>query len=85
VVLDEASSRLDPHTEQLLEHAIAKLLEGRTGIVVAHRLATMKRADIVVILDRSGVAELGPREELAADPDARLSHMLCAGLGEVPA
>jgi ABC-type multidrug transport system fused ATPase/permease subunit len=86
VVLDEASSRLDPHTEQLLEQAITKLLEGRTGIVIAHRLATVERADIVLILDRGGVAELGRREELAADPDSRLSRLLgAAGLGEVPA
>lgn len=45
VVLDEASSRLDPHTEELLEHAIDRLLLGRTGIVIAHRLRTLQRAD----------------------------------------
>ena len=83
VVLDEASSRLDPHTEQLLEHVITRLLEGRTGIVIAHRLATVERADIVLILDHGGVAELGRREELAADPDSRLSRLLSAGRGEV--
>lgn len=82
VVLDEASSRLDPQTEQLLEHAITNLLDGRTGIVIAHRLVTIERADIVLVLDRGGVAELGRREELAADPDSRLSQLLAAGRGE---
>jgi ATP-binding cassette, subfamily B, bacterial len=83
VVLDEASSRLDPHTEELLEHAVTKLLAGRTGIVVAHRLATVDRADLVLVLDRGRVAELGRREELAADPDSRLAALLRSGRGEV--
>jgi ATP-binding cassette subfamily B protein len=83
VVLDEASSRLDPHTEQLLEHAVTKLLAGRTGIVIAHRLATVDRADLVVVLDRGRVAELGRREDLAADPDSRLAALLRSGRGEV--
>lgn len=51
VILDEASSRLDPVTEQLLEKAIARLLVGRTAIIIAHRLATLKRADQIMILD----------------------------------
>jgi ATP-binding cassette, subfamily B, bacterial len=83
VVLDEASSRLDPHTEELLEEAVTKLLAGRTGIVIAHRLATVDRADVVLVLDRGHVAELGRREELAADPDSRLSGLLRSGRGEV--
>jgi ATP-binding cassette, subfamily B, bacterial len=83
VVLDEASSRLDPHTEELLEHAVAKLLAGRTGIVIAHRLATVDRADVVLVLDRGRVAELGRRDELAADPGSRLSALLRTGRGDV--
>ncbi len=83
VVLDEASSRLDPHTEQLLEHAVTKLLAGRTGIVIAHRLATVDRADLVLVLDHGRVAELGRREDLAADPDSRLAALLRSGRGEV--
>ena len=50
VVLDEASSRLDPHTEALLERAMDRLLDGRTGIVIAHRLRTIERADDVLRL-----------------------------------
>jgi ABC-type multidrug transport system fused ATPase/permease subunit len=83
VVLDEASSRLDPRTEQLLEHAITKLLEGRTGIVIAHRLSTVERADSIVILDTGRVAELGDREALAEDPTSRFSRLLRARSGEV--
>ncbi|MEJ7654724.1 MAG: hypothetical protein WKH64_16020 [Chloroflexia bacterium] len=51
VILDEASSRLDPHTERLLERAVTRLLEGRTGVVIAHRLATVERADRILILE----------------------------------
>lgn len=83
VVLDEASSRLDPLTEQLLEHAITKLLEGRTGIVIAHRLATVERADSVLIVDAGRVAELGDRAALADDPTSRFSKLLRARSGEV--
>jgi ABC-type multidrug transport system fused ATPase/permease subunit len=83
VVLDEASSRLDPHTEQLLEHAITRLLDGRTGIVIAHRLATVERADSILILDGGRVAELGHRDELMSDPDSRLARLLRAGMEEV--
>jgi ABC-type multidrug transport system fused ATPase/permease subunit len=83
VVLDEASSRLDPHTERLLEHAVSRLLEGRTGIVIAHRLATVERADSILILERGAVAELGPRDELAADPESRFSRLLRTGADEV--
>lgn len=83
VVLDEASSRLDPHTEELLEHAISRLLDGRTGIVIAHRLTTVERADSILILDDGRVAERGGREQLAEDPDSRYSDLQRAGLGEV--
>ena len=83
VVLDEASSRLDPHTEQLLERAITRLLEGRTAIVIAHRLTTVARADVILILDNGRVAELGRRDELADDPESRFAQLLRVGLGEV--
>jgi ABC-type multidrug transport system fused ATPase/permease subunit len=85
VVLDEASSRLDPHTEALLEDAIARLLSGRTGIVIAHRLHTIERADDVLVLDGGRVVEHGPRDAMAADPTSRFAALLRAGLGEVRA
>ncbi|HZG78432.1 MAG TPA: ABC transporter ATP-binding protein [Paenibacillus sp.] len=83
VVLDEASSRLDPATEQKLEAAVGKLLQGRTCIIIAHRLATVQRADRILILDNGRVAEYGDREALAADPGSRFSRMLKTGLEEV--
>jgi ABC-type multidrug transport system fused ATPase/permease subunit len=83
VVLDEASSRLDPHTEELLEHAISRLLDGRTGIVIAHRLSTVERADTILVLDGGRVAELGDRAALVADPTSRFASLLRAGIGEV--
>ena len=82
VVLDEASSRVDPATERLLERAVSRLLSGRTGVVIAHRLATVDRASTIVILEDGRVAEIGPRAELVADPDSRFSQLLRAGMAE---
>ncbi len=65
VILDEASSRLDPITEKLIEKAIDKLLMGRTGVIIAHRLATVQRANQILILDKGRINEYGEREELA--------------------
>src|SRR5947199_7820339 len=61
VILDEASSRLDPATEQRLERAVSRLLEGRTAILIAHRLATLARAHEVLVLDGGRVAQLEAR------------------------
>jgi ABC-type multidrug transport system fused ATPase/permease subunit len=83
VILDEASSRLDPATEGLLEIAVDRLLENRTAIIIAHRLSTVERADQILILDDGRIAEFGPRRDLVADPDSRLSRLLQAGLEEV--
>lgn len=80
VVLDEASSRLDPNTEARLEGAVDHLLDGRTGVVIAHRLHTIERADDVLVLDAGRVVEFGPRAELAADPTSRFAALLRAGL-----
>jgi ATP-binding cassette subfamily B protein len=83
VILDEASSRLDPATEALLDQAIASLLRGRTGIIIAHRLSTVLRADEILILDGGHVAERGARVELAADPASHYSRLLRSGMKEV--
>jgi ABC-type multidrug transport system fused ATPase/permease subunit len=80
VVLDEASSRLDPSTERLLERAIDRLLADRTAIVIAHRLATVERADRIVVLEEGRIVEQGQRAELAADPASRFGRLLRAGL-----
>mgnify|MGYP001819290514 CR=1 FL=1 len=83
VILDEASSRLDPATEVLIERAVDRLLEARTGVIIAHRLATVERADDILILDGGRIAEFGERATLAADPNSRLSRLLEAGMEEV--
>lgn len=83
VILDEASSRLDPATEQLLERAIDRLLQGRSAIVIAHRLATVRRADDILVLDGGRVAEFGSRLDLLKDPESRFSRLLSAGMEEV--
>jgi ATP-binding cassette, subfamily B, bacterial len=83
VILDEASSRLDPATEQKLEHAIDKLLQGRTAIIIAHSLDTLHRADDVLILDNGTVLEYGNRKELASNPDSRFYQLLQTGMEEV--
>lgn len=84
VILDEASSRLDPATEVVLEAAVDTLLRGRTGIVIAHRLATLQRCDTICVLDHGRVVELGPREALAADETSRFGALLRTGLDVVP-
>ncbi len=78
VILDEASSRLDPGTERLLERAVDRLLHGRTAIVIAHRLRTVRRADTIMVLEHGRVAEYGPRERLAQDPDSQFARLLQA-------
>ena len=83
VILDEASSRLDPATEQRLERAIDKLLSNRTAIIIAHRLGTVHRADEIMILEDGRACEYGNRQQLAADPASRFYQLLQTGLEEV--
>jgi ABC-type multidrug transport system fused ATPase/permease subunit len=83
VILDEASSRLDPATEQQIERAVDKLLQNRTAVVIAHRLTTVNRADDIMILEKGHVSEYGERRRLASDPTSRFSSLLIAGLEEV--
>lgn len=83
VILDEASSRLDPATEALLGQVLDKLLRGRSAVIIAHRLATVDRADDILILEGGQVIEHGARRQLAADPDSRFSRLLRTGIEEV--
>jgi ABC-type multidrug transport system fused ATPase/permease subunit len=76
VVLDEPSSRLDPVTERLVEAATARLLVGRTAIVIAHRLAALATVDDVAVLEDGRVLEHGARAALEADPTSAFSRLL---------
>jgi ATP-binding cassette subfamily B protein len=83
VILDEASSRLDPATEHHIENAISRLLVNRTCIIIAHRLATIGRADQILVMDQGSVIEFGDRSALAADGNSRYSQMLRVGMEEL--
>ena len=83
VVLDEASSRLDPATEALIERAVGRLIQNRTAIIIAHRLGTVQRADEIMVLDNGQILEYGDREALAADPESHFSQLLHTGMEEV--
>lgn len=80
VILDEASSRLDPITEARIERAMDDLLANRTAIIIAHRLHTIHRADQILIMDSGRIVEYGNRVELLSDPNSRLSELLSIGL-----
>jgi subfamily B ATP-binding cassette protein MsbA len=64
LILDEATSALDSESEQLVERALEVLMEGRTSIVIAHRLATVRRADRIVVLEEGSIVEVGTHREL---------------------
>jgi ATP-binding cassette subfamily B protein len=83
IIMDEASSRLDPATEQLMESALNKLLEGRSSIIIAHRLHTVQRADNILILEEGSVKEYGQRVDLASDINSYFYKLLKVGLEEV--
>jgi ABC-type multidrug transport system fused ATPase/permease subunit len=76
VILDEPSSRLDPATERLMSRAVDRLLEGRTGIIIAHRLETVQRVDKIMVLTDGRIVEFGPRGALAADSTSWYSGLL---------
>lgn len=80
VILDEASSRLDPTTENLLEHALDRLLAGRTSIIIAHRLQAVQRADQILILESGKILEYGLRQELESNSNSHFAQLLKTGL-----
>ena len=76
VILDEATSRLDPDTERRLSLAAERALAGRTVVVIAHRLSTLDTVDEILVLERGRVLEHGSRAELADDPTSQFARLL---------
>jgi subfamily B ATP-binding cassette protein MsbA len=68
LILDEATSALDPESERLVQQALGNLMKGRTTLVIAHRLATVRNADCIVVIDAGEVKEIGTHEELLKRP-----------------
>lgn len=79
VVLDEASSRLDPASQRSIEAATGRLLAGRTAVIVAHRVETLMNADYVLVLSEGQIAEYGPLAGLIADRSSSFRRLLAAG------
>jgi ABC-type multidrug transport system fused ATPase/permease subunit len=66
LILDEATSSVDPQTERLIRQALERLMKGRTTLIIAHRLSTIRGADRIVVLERRRIRETGTHDELMA-------------------
>jgi len=75
LILDEATSAVDPATEVTLRNAITRLTEGRTAITIAHRLATAEHADVILVLERGRLVQQGTHAQLLADPDGAYARL----------
>jgi len=86
LVLDEATANIDSYTEMLIQKALVKLLEGRTGLVIAHRLATIREADRIIVLQNGELVESGSHQQLMANRKlyARLYDLNYASFDDIP-
>ena len=66
MILDEATSALDTASEQSVKNALKALMQGRTSLVIAHRLSTIEHADVIVVLQRGRIVEMGSHQDLLA-------------------
>ena len=78
VILDEPSSRLDPDTELLVEAAVDRLIAGRTAVLVAHRLSSLRTVDEIAVVEHGRVVEHAGRAALVDDPNSRFARLLAA-------
>ncbi|MDO1585234.1 ABC transporter ATP-binding protein [Rhizobium oryzicola] len=86
LVLDEATANIDSYTEMLIQKALVKLLEGRTGLVIAHRLATIREADRIIVLQNGELVESGNHAELMRNEKlyAKLYNLNYASFDDIP-
>lgn len=75
LILDEATSSVDPETEGVIQHAIEKLMDARTSIVIAHRLSTIRNANNIMVLEKGEIKELGPHDELVELENGRYREL----------
>ncbi len=75
LILDEATSSIDSYSEELIQRATDKITEGRTSIVIAHRLATIKKADKILVMDAGKIVESGTHQELLERPDGYYKNL----------
>jgi ATP-binding cassette, subfamily B, bacterial len=80
LVLDEATARVDPDTERRIEAAVVELMHGRTTLVIAHRLSTLKSVDEIVVFEQGRIIEHGDRVDLVGDDDSRFARLLAIAL-----
>ena len=64
IILDEATSSIDPESERLIQHAISTVLKDRTAIIIAHRLSTIEQADEIIVMDKGNIIEKGNHKTL---------------------
>ena len=69
LILDEATSSIDSYSEQLIQNATDKITQNRTSIIIAHRLATVKNADKIIVMDQGEIIESGTHYNLLQNPD----------------
>jgi ATP-binding cassette subfamily B protein len=82
LILDEATSSLDSESERLVQGALDRLMQGRTTFIIAHRLATVRNADKIAVIDGGRVAELGTHDELSARADGLYRHLSSLQFGQ---
>ena len=78
LLLDEATASIDQETERLLQTATEKVLDGRTSLVVAHRLSTVETADRIIVLSEGQIIEQGSPSDLLSNPDGHFAQMVAA-------
>lgn len=75
LILDEATSSLDPQSEALIQKALNRVMEGRTTFIIAHRLSTIVHSDIIVVLDKGNILEQGTHAQLMSNSKSRYRHL----------